>query len=127
MPARMARKVNSGTPFSEWMYGWNSSGGAGELQVFVAKRHLRNRQRRRQGHRHAAAHYRLKRAWGSRELAGGVPGNCKSKATGKKQIPRSHPSPRISAHWDPRSLGTTTFVDDGERRQAMAQRRYQTW
>jgi hypothetical protein len=40
IPARMARKVNSATPFSESMYGLNSSGGAVELHVFVAKRHL---------------------------------------------------------------------------------------
>jgi len=32
--------VNSATPLSESMYGLNSSGGAVELHVFVAKRHL---------------------------------------------------------------------------------------
>src|ERR1700730_9113496 len=74
MPARMARGGNSGTLVSESMYGRNSSGGAVELQVFVAKRHLNGRTNgspRLQ--RPRAAHYRLKPAirlgWSSRPPA----------------------------------------------------------
>src|SRR5579872_7343810 len=92
IPARMARKVNSATPFSESMYGLNSSGGAVELHVFVAKRHLSQACRERSmghGERKARPKKRLPRTLSQQAPHHSCGKNacpCHSEATKRKAI-----------------------------------------